>query len=355
MAKSDSAPARVGVFTDEGCSAWVAAGLLELFGIAELARRASPAAQAGGRPPAGVSRARPEALRARVAGGSLRGASGRAPLRRGDRAAALGCDAGGALRSARRLRRRARAAAGAGAAERDPGERVQRGGAARGRGAARGASGDDLLVARGLVRRVLRRRGAGARSRAARRRRRWTAAAGSAYMHLGLELVRALSGEAVAASAARSMLVERRRGSQSPFLSPPAPARRAGRGHAPRAALSGRAPRDPAQHLPAVPGHRRARAHAGAAVPGGGGAVVARLPAVAASGPGAPAARVVGPALRGDRRALRLRGRAVVPQAVHAAGGDDAARVPLALHERGPGARRRRSRRAERPPRTAQS
>jgi transcriptional regulator GlxA family with amidase domain len=52
---------------------------------------------------------------------------------------------------------------------------------------------------------------------------RWTAAAGSAYMHLGLELVRALSGEAVAAGTARLMLVERRRGAQSPFLAQPAP------------------------------------------------------------------------------------------------------------------------------------
>lgn len=45
----------------------------------------------------------------------------------------------------------------------------------------------------------------------------WTSAAGSAYMHLGIELVRELLGE-VANIASRLMLVEPRRGSRSPFL-----------------------------------------------------------------------------------------------------------------------------------------
>ena len=49
---------------------------------------------------------------------------------------------------------------------------------------------------------------------------RWTAAAGSAYMHLALELVREFAGEPLAAATAKLMLVERRRGSQSPFLVP---------------------------------------------------------------------------------------------------------------------------------------
>jgi transcriptional regulator GlxA family with amidase domain len=49
---------------------------------------------------------------------------------------------------------------------------------------------------------------------------RWTAAAGAAYMHLALELVRELAGEPLAAATAKLMLVERRRGSQSPFLVP---------------------------------------------------------------------------------------------------------------------------------------
>ena len=48
----------------------------------------------------------------------------------------------------------------------------------------------------------------------------WTGAAGVAYMHLALELVRELAGEQLAAATARLMLVERRRGSQSPFLVP---------------------------------------------------------------------------------------------------------------------------------------
>jgi transcriptional regulator GlxA family with amidase domain len=52
---------------------------------------------------------------------------------------------------------------------------------------------------------------------------RWTAAAGSAYMHLALDLVREFAGEPLAAATAKLMLVERRRGSQSPFLMPRAP------------------------------------------------------------------------------------------------------------------------------------
>jgi transcriptional regulator GlxA family with amidase domain len=48
----------------------------------------------------------------------------------------------------------------------------------------------------------------------------WTAAAGAAYMHLALDLVRELAGEPLAAATGRLMLVERRRGSQSPFLVP---------------------------------------------------------------------------------------------------------------------------------------
>jgi transcriptional regulator GlxA family with amidase domain len=53
-----------------------------------------------------------------------------------------------------------------------------------------------------------------------RDRDRWTAAAGTAYVHLALELVRELAGEPLAAATGRLMLVERRRGSQSPFLVP---------------------------------------------------------------------------------------------------------------------------------------
>jgi transcriptional regulator GlxA family with amidase domain len=53
---------------------------------------------------------------------------------------------------------------------------------------------------------------------------RWTAAAGTAYIHLGLDLIRELAGENTAATAGRLMLVERRRGSQSPFLGQAPPA-----------------------------------------------------------------------------------------------------------------------------------
>jgi transcriptional regulator GlxA family with amidase domain len=49
---------------------------------------------------------------------------------------------------------------------------------------------------------------------------RWTAAAGSAYVHLCLELIEQLAGSEVARGTSRLMLVEPRRGSQSPFLAP---------------------------------------------------------------------------------------------------------------------------------------
>jgi transcriptional regulator GlxA family with amidase domain len=48
---------------------------------------------------------------------------------------------------------------------------------------------------------------------------RWTAAAGSAYVHLGVSLVQRLAGARTANATARLLLVERRRGSQSPFMS----------------------------------------------------------------------------------------------------------------------------------------
>lgn len=50
----------------------------------------------------------------------------------------------------------------------------------------------------------------------------WTAAAGSAYLHLCLELTRKLAGAKIATAAGRLALVEPRRGSQSPFLPPAA-------------------------------------------------------------------------------------------------------------------------------------
>jgi transcriptional regulator GlxA family with amidase domain len=47
MAKTDTTPVRVAIYIYAGCSAWVAAGLLELFGIANVAHSALPAARAG--------------------------------------------------------------------------------------------------------------------------------------------------------------------------------------------------------------------------------------------------------------------------------------------------------------------
>jgi transcriptional regulator GlxA family with amidase domain len=55
-------------------------------------------------------------------------------------------------------------------------------------------------------------------------KQRWTSAAGSAYMHLGIELVRELAGDKVANVTSRLMLVEPRRGTQSPFLIDASPA-----------------------------------------------------------------------------------------------------------------------------------
>lgn len=54
-----------------------------------------------------------------------------------------------------------------------------------------------------------------------RDRSRWTAAAGTAYLHLCLELTRKLAGPEIAAAAGRLALVEPRRGSQSPFMGAP--------------------------------------------------------------------------------------------------------------------------------------
>lgn len=54
---------------------------------------------------------------------------------------------------------------------------------------------------------------------------RWTAGAGAAYVHLGLGLVGRFCGEKALAATARLMLVERRRGSQSPFIDAGSPGR----------------------------------------------------------------------------------------------------------------------------------
>jgi transcriptional regulator GlxA family with amidase domain len=215
----------VGVFTYDGCSAWVAAGLLELFGIANIARAALPAAHA-------------EAARGfecHVLGRKRRIVASqgvrfdtRAPAQRYD--AVIVPSLWGATREEffGRL--------GGFGAEHAALQQL----ASRTRVLASACSGAVLLAGAGLLtgRRVttcwwladwFRRRFADVDLVLDRVLMvdgdRWTAAAGSAYMHLGLELVRALSGEAVAAGTARLMLVERRRGSQSPFLAQPPPPR----------------------------------------------------------------------------------------------------------------------------------
>jgi transcriptional regulator GlxA family with amidase domain len=221
----DTACARVGVFTYDGCSAWVAAGLLELFGIANIARAALPAAHAGG-----ARRFECHVLgrkRRIVASQGVRFDT-RAPAHRYE--AVIVPSLWGATREEffGRLE-------GFGA-EHAPLQALAR----RSRVLASACSGAVLLAGAGLLagRRVttcwwladwFRQRFAGVDLVLDRVLMvdgdRWTAAAGSAYMHLGLELVRALSGEAVAAGTARLMLVERRRGSQSPFLAQPPPPR----------------------------------------------------------------------------------------------------------------------------------
>jgi transcriptional regulator GlxA family with amidase domain len=230
MAKADNAArdtacARVGVFTYDGCSAWVAAGLLELFGIANIARAALPGASAGG---ARGFECHVLGRKRRIVASQGVRFDTRAPAPRYD--AVIVPSLWGATREEffRRLE-------GFGV-EHAPLQALAR----RSRVMASACSGAVLLAGAGLLagRRVttcwwlaewFRQRFEGVDLVPDRVLMvdgdRWTAAAGSAYMHLGLELVRALSGEAVAAGTARLMLVERRRGSQSPFLAQPLPSR----------------------------------------------------------------------------------------------------------------------------------
>jgi transcriptional regulator GlxA family with amidase domain len=48
----------------------------------------------------------------------------------------------------------------------------------------------------------------------------WTAAAGSAYIHLGLRIVEFFGGKELSAMTAKFLLVEPNRGTQAPYLSP---------------------------------------------------------------------------------------------------------------------------------------
>jgi transcriptional regulator GlxA family with amidase domain len=50
--------------------------------------------------------------------------------------------------------------------------------------------------------------------------RTWTAAAGSAYIHLGLRIVESFAGKELSTMTAKLLLVEPNRGTQAPYLSP---------------------------------------------------------------------------------------------------------------------------------------
>jgi transcriptional regulator GlxA family with amidase domain len=221
MAKTDSArgSATIGVFAYERCSAWLTAGLLELFGTANIALSSLPPAARK------VTRIECHLLGRKPRIDASQGVSfaTRAPARRYDAVIVPSIWGGSRVDFFERLERLD--------AEHEPLCRL----AARTRIMASACSGAVLLAGAGLL--------DGHRAttcwwladwfanRYARvalaldrlvvmDRERWTAAAGSAYMHLGLDLVRALAGERAAAGSARLMLVEPRRGSQSPFLAP---------------------------------------------------------------------------------------------------------------------------------------
>jgi transcriptional regulator GlxA family with amidase domain len=225
MAKSDSPLlARIALLTYPGCSAWISAGLLEIFGIANVVL--------------GQSAERTKAVRRRfeyhaIAAGSagkVRASQGvsftvQAPLRRYDAVIVppLWCE------SLQEFTQRATRMKAQTVLLQQLSKRTAI--------MASSCSGAVLLASAGLLN----------RHRATtcwwlvdwfRARfpevdlqptqlivtdgNRWTSAAGSAYMHLGIELVREFAGTQVANLTSRLMLVEPRRGTQSPFL-PTAP------------------------------------------------------------------------------------------------------------------------------------
>lgn len=220
MAKSDSKlPARIGVVAYPGCSSWITAGLLEIFAIANLVL---------GQLEQGKPSKRRLEFHAIAAGASrhVRASQGvrfsvQAPLRRYDVIIVppLWCD------SIQEFSQRV--------ARMQPQIALLQQLAKRTRIVASSCSGAVLLANAGLLE--------GHRATTCwwliewfRKRfpeidlhpeqllvtdgSRWTAAAGSAYMHLGIELVREFAGAKVANLTSRLMLVEPRRGTQSPFL-----------------------------------------------------------------------------------------------------------------------------------------
>lgn len=223
MAKYDTraATAHIAVLGYEGCSSWVAAGLLEMFAVANVALRTlAPRARAATR----VRRFDYGVIAASDA--PVRGAHGVrfeiSPLRRRYDVVIvppIWCE------SRDELIRRA-------AVLRDEGAFLQR--LSRRTGVMASACSGAVLLARAGL---LEGRKAttcwwlaswfasqfpGVRLAADKLvvadADRWTAAAGSAYLHLGVDLIGALAGAHAAAAAARLLLVERRRGSQSPFM-----------------------------------------------------------------------------------------------------------------------------------------
>jgi len=212
---------RVAIVGYPGCSAWITAGLLELFAIANNARATLP----NGR---GAAAVRFDCGIVSTSGRPVRGSHGvafaaHAPRRRYDVAIVppIWCESLADLeKQAQRLR-----AANAFIARMSTRSKIF----------ASTCSGAVLLAQAGLL--------SGRRATTCwwlvnwfrqafpdvemvpdrlvmRDRNLWTAAAGTAYMHLALELVRELAGEPLASATGRLMLVERRRGSQSPFLVP---------------------------------------------------------------------------------------------------------------------------------------
>jgi transcriptional regulator GlxA family with amidase domain len=212
---------RVAIVGYRGCSAWITAGLLELFAIANNARATLPQGR-------GAPAARFDCQIVSASGRPVRGSHGvtfaaQAPRRRYDVAIVppIWCESLADLqKQAQRLRTESA---------------FIRGMAVRSRIVSSACSGAVLLAQAGLLsgrrattcwwlvnwfRQAFRDVEIEPDRLVMRDRELWTAAAGTAYMHLALDLVRELAGEPLASATGRLMLVERRRGSQSPFLVP---------------------------------------------------------------------------------------------------------------------------------------
>lgn len=213
MAKSDTV-IRIALFGYPGCSAWISAGLLEFFAIANIASRMRQVT------------VRFDCRVIGVRGGPIEASQGvvlRA-VRASGRYAALIVPPVWAQSREEFTRRLAETAHVVPALQRAAG---------RASIVASSCSGAALLAEAGLLKgyrattcwwlaQWFEKQYPGIALDAAKLlvvdRKRWTAAAGTAYVHLCLELVKRFAGEQVAGAAGRLALVEPRRGSQSPFL-----------------------------------------------------------------------------------------------------------------------------------------